>query len=104
MAQDGQPHQATLFYLELANEKALELCRHTDNAPFTSFTTTNNHGLEVGYHVSSRPRGGRIIATLGREGDLKLTGQHISGLHITFEALLCVRAQEVTSVRVWPAL
>lgn len=65
--------------------------------------------LEIGYHVSSRPRGGRVIARLGREADLVLPAKNIAQVHIAFEVhpvshaiLLCVRAEKIRSVRFEP--
>ncbi|KAM4066441.1 kinase [Hirsutella rhossiliensis] len=102
---------STLFHLEPADERTRDITNHQDNAPFISMSSEGQPSLEIGYHVSSRPRGGRIIAKLGRgtEADLVLLAKNIALVHIAFEVhpesgaiLLCVRADKIRSVTVHP--
>ncbi|KND93286.1 NUAK family SNF1-like kinase 1, partial [Tolypocladium ophioglossoides CBS 100239] len=102
-------HPETLFHLEPVDAATEAVLQHQDNAPFVSTSSTGDPALEIGYHVSSRPRGGRVIARLGREADLVLPAKSISHVHVAFEVhpishaiLLYVRAEKTRSVRVEP--
>ncbi|KAM4064982.1 kinase [Hirsutella rhossiliensis] len=102
-------HPETIFHLKPEDDSTAAILRHQRNAPFVSRAANGDVALEIGYHESSRPRGGRVIARLGRDADLVLPARHISQVHVAFEAhpissaiLFCVRAQDVKTVGVGP--
>ncbi|KJZ78140.1 hypothetical protein HIM_02178 [Hirsutella minnesotensis 3608] len=105
-----QVHPDTLFHLEPSDEASKAMIHCQDNAPFVSLSPANKvPSLEIGYHVSSRPRGGQVIARLGRDADLFLPGKNVAGVHIAFEVhpvskaiLLRVRAEQSDTVTVAP--
>lgn len=105
MAQSAKP--GTLFHLVPVNDVARESLGHPDNQRFVSLSADGDLGLEVGFHVSSVP--GRVIARLGRDGDLILQQRNVSAVHVAFElhpdtlvVLLSVRAKRMSSVIVRP--
>ena len=108
MAQNA--NTSTLFHLVPLNELSHETLAHPDNRRFVSLSDVSDEktlGLEVGFHVSSVP--GRVIARLGRNGDLILQQRNISAVHVAFElhpetllVLLSVRAKHTSSVIVKP--
>ncbi|RMD39837.1 hypothetical protein DV735_g5289, partial [Chaetothyriales sp. CBS 134920] len=102
-------HAETLFHLEPLDATTRAILDHTDNTPFVSLSSEGRLALEIGYHVSSKPRGGRVIARLGRDADLILPAKTIAQVHLAFEVhpishaiLLCVRAENTQSVKVEP--
>lgn len=110
MNQSVRPvHPDTLFHLEPIGADAISAALHHENAAFISMSSDGAPALEIGYHVSSRPRGGRVIATLGREADLVLLGANIARVHFSFEVhpvshaiLFRLHAEKLQSVRVEP--
>lgn len=104
------PNHNTLFHLVPLNDIAHEALCHPDNQRFVSLAFSDARkqpelGLEVGFHVASVP--GRVIARLGRNGDLILQRRSVSAVHIAFEmhpdtlvVLLSVRAKRMSSVKV----
>ncbi|PGG96412.1 hypothetical protein AJ79_09607 [Helicocarpus griseus UAMH5409] len=101
---------AALFHLVPLNDVSRESLSQPDNRRFVSLSAEKalGLGLEVGFHVSSVP--GRVIARLGRNGDLILQQRNISAVHVAFElhpdtlaVLLSVRAKHMSSVTVKPA-
>lgn len=103
------PHLKTLFHLVPANQVAHDALLHPDNERFVSSSREGSLGLEVGYHVSSIPRG-HVITRLGRNADLILRqnrpGNPISAVHVAFEInpttqllILSVRSKRASSVR-----
>ncbi|KAL8281859.1 hypothetical protein RB597_009531 [Gaeumannomyces tritici] len=104
-------HRETLFHLEPRDEETARAMRaHPENASFISMSRKGTPSLEIGYHVSSRPRGGRVIARVGRDADICFpTRADVAEVHIAFEVhpvsraiLLCVRASNRRSVTVEP--
>lgn len=81
------PHQQTLFHLVPRNDTAKQSLDHPHNAPYASTSSMGQVGLEVGYHVQEK-QSVRVILTVGREGDLKMTGSGIGRIHIAFEIQL----------------
>ncbi|EFZ00672.1 serine/threonine protein kinase domain protein [Metarhizium robertsii] len=85
---DQAPHRKTLFHLVPSNRLAEEALAHPDNERFVSRARNGRYGLEVGYHVSSLPRG-HVITRLGRNADLilrKTTPENpMSTVHVAFE-------------------
>ncbi|KJZ75827.1 hypothetical protein HIM_04651 [Hirsutella minnesotensis 3608] len=108
----SQPfHRDTIFHLEPCNEAAKAAVQHPDNAPFLSSCPSCQLSLEIGYHVSSRPRGGQIIAKLGRgsDADLILLDKNVSQVHFAFEVhpiskaiILRVHPHRLRSVMISP--
>ncbi|KAL2410454.1 hypothetical protein ABEF95_001087 [Exophiala dermatitidis] len=86
------PHPQTLFHLipDAHSLMAKQMLYHPDNEPFLSvcksapITVENGYGLEVGYHVSRRPRP-LVIGEVGRNADLVMPGSSISKVHFSFE-------------------
>lgn len=99
-------HKDTLFLLIPTNGEAEAALAHPANSQYvSSFSQLTPRGLEVGFHVASVPS--RVVATVGRNGDLKLQGSHVSRVHIAFEmhqetlmVLLSVKAKDVKSVTI----
>ncbi|KAK6366496.1 hypothetical protein LTS17_010582 [Exophiala oligosperma] len=86
------PHPQTIFHL-VPNEhspRAQQMLLHPDNEPFVSLCQADNpgeedaYGLEIGYHVSARPRA-LVIVEVGKNADLIMTGPNISQIHFSFE-------------------
>ena len=101
-------HPETLFHLEPVGEAAAVL-ENDHNKPFVSLSSAGKPSLEIGYHVPSIFRGGRVIARLGRDADLVIPAPNISALHISFEVhpfshaiLLCDRSRRPGSVQIEP--
>ena len=103
------PHPKTLFHLVPTNQVAYNALLHPDNKRFVSSSKEGPFGLEVGYHVSSIPRG-HVITRLGRNADLTLRqsspGNLMSAVHVAFEInpateliVLSVRSKRISSVR-----
>ncbi|KAM4066404.1 kinase [Hirsutella rhossiliensis] len=102
------PHPETLFHLKPTNQTARDALLHPDNQRFISSFNGRSAGLEVGFHVPSKP-GGHVITRLGRDADLILrqvtSRQPMSATHVAFEinpatqhVLLSVRSKRLTSV------
>lgn len=102
-----EAHPKTLFHLVPRNKASHDALLHPDNKYRVS-SSKSGPGLEVGYHIPSRPRG-HVITGLGRDADLILresTLEHpISAVHVAFEinptthlVLLSVRSKRISSV------
>ncbi|KAJ2898970.1 uncharacterized protein MKZ38_003539 [Zalerion maritima] len=102
-------HPKTLFHLVPTNQVARDALVHPDNKRFVSSSRDGPLGLEVGYHVSSIPRG-HVITKLGRNADLILRQSSprnpMSAVHVAFEinpatelVVLSVRSKRLSSVR-----
>ncbi|KIE00750.1 Protein kinase-like domain protein, partial [Metarhizium majus ARSEF 297] len=105
---DQAPHGKTLFHLVPSNRLAEEALAHPDNERFVSRARNGFYGLEVGYHVSSLPRG-HVITRLGRNADLILSKSTpeipMSTVHVAFEMnpstrliVLSVRSKHASTV------
>jgi len=101
-----EAHPKTLFHVP-TNHVAQDALLHPDNKHRVS-SSEDGPGLEVGYHVPSRPRG-YVITRLGRDADLILcesTPKHpMSAVHVAFQinptthlVLLSVRSKRISSV------
>lgn len=86
------PHPQTIFHLVPHKEspKAKEMLLHP-NSPFVSLCKENRgqdnnyeYGLEIGYHVSTRPRP-LVLVEVGENADLIMPGSSISQVHFSFE-------------------
>lgn len=108
----SSPHLKTLFHLVPLNQPAHDTLLHPDNARFVSGSAGDRPGLEVGFHVPSKP-GGHVITRLGRDADLILRQvarqQPVSAVHVAFEinpathhVLLTVRSKRLSSVTFAP--
>lgn len=102
-------HPSTLFHLVPTNKVAHDALYHPDNQRFVSFSRNGSLGLEVGYHVSSKPQG-HVITRLGRNADLILRQSTpqcpMSATHVTFQmnpttnvVCLSVRSRRLSSVK-----
>ena len=109
LAMAPNAHPKTLFHLVPINAVAQDALEHPDNKRFISRSRNGPLGLEVGYHISSTPRG-HVITRLGRNADLILQKstptEPISAVHVAFEVnpttkliLLSVRSKRLSSVR-----
>jgi hypothetical protein len=100
-------HPSTLFHLVPTNELSRNSLLHPNNEQFVS-NSEDGRGLEVGYHVPSRPQG-HVITRLGRDADLVLRQSNsqlpVSAVHVAFEihpttqlVVLIVRSKRTSSV------
>ncbi|RMD39371.1 hypothetical protein DV735_g5760, partial [Chaetothyriales sp. CBS 134920] len=86
------PHSQTIFHLvpHKASPRAKQMLLHPDNEPFVSLCKAtkpgeeDEYGLEIGYHVSARPRA-LVIVEVGKNADLVMPGSSISQVHFSFE-------------------
>ncbi|KAK4141232.1 kinase-like domain-containing protein, partial [Dichotomopilus funicola] len=77
-------HKDTLFLLIPTNGEAEAALNLPANSRYvSSFSSLSPRGLEVGFHVTSVPS--RVLATVGRKGDLTLQGSSVSRTHVAFE-------------------
>ena len=108
-AMSSNANMETLLHLVPTNQVAHNALLHPDNQRFVSSSTDGRLGLEIGFHVSSKPQG-HVITRLGRNADLILQEstfrQPMSAIHAAFEinptthlVVLSVRSKRVSSVR-----
>lgn len=100
MASNTNPHPQTLLHLVPKNPAAHDALLHPDNLRFVSSYHGRRPGLEVGFHVSSKPQG-YVITRLGRNADLILrqtTNENpMSGTHVAFEINPCTHHMLLTT-------
>ena len=83
---ESEPHPPILFHL-VPREGctiAIDALNHPDNTPFVSQASNRNDGFEIGFHVRARPCP-QVIAEIGRNADLILSGPSVSKVHFSFE-------------------
>ncbi|OAP65170.1 hypothetical protein AYL99_01142 [Fonsecaea erecta] len=86
------PHPQTICFLvpDQKSPRAKAMLLHPDNEPFVSLyqnataTERAEYGLEIGYHVPTRPRP-LVIVEVGKNADLVMPGSNISQVHFSFE-------------------
>ncbi|KIX07197.1 uncharacterized protein Z518_01850 [Rhinocladiella mackenziei CBS 650.93] len=87
------PHPQMIFHPvpHDCSPKAKEMLLHPDNKPFVSLykkaagpDEEDQYGLEIGYHVQTRPRS-LVIVEVGKNADLVMPGSNISQVHFSFE-------------------
>ncbi|RMD43672.1 hypothetical protein DV735_g1410, partial [Chaetothyriales sp. CBS 134920] len=87
------PHPQAICHLvpDKKSRRAIQMLQHPDNEPFVSLSNKateadepDEYGLEVGYHVSARPRS-LVVVEIGRNADLVMPGSNISQVHFSFE-------------------